>query len=89
MTIENMTILNGSDFEEEIKVDVEFDYDPAEPETNFYANVGIYEVRRVDNNAELCLMPDEEDRIEVELLEISSENEREACYHAVNGWERY
>lgn len=84
------TILNGDDsMEEEIKVEVEFDYDSAEPETGYHASVEIYEVRRIDNNAELCLMPDEEDRIQVELLEQADKNEAEARYHAVHGWERY
>ena len=89
MTTINLDILNGELIEEEIEVQVEFDYDAAEPETGYHASVGIYEVRRVDNNAELCLLPVEEDRIEVELLEQASAKESEARYHAVNGWERY
>jgi len=68
---------------DEIEIEVEFDYDPAEPDVGIMSdNASIYEVRRVDNDAELCLLPKIKEELEEELCERAEENRQEqSAYH--------
>lgn len=74
--------------DEEIEIEICFDYQPEEKQTWDYpgcsAGVEINEVTRVDNGAELCLLPREQESIEEQLV-IQSEENREAH----NQYKRY
>ena len=72
---------------DEIEIEVEFDYDPAEPDVGIMSdNASIYEVRRVDNDAELCLLPDTKAELEEELCERAEENRQEAIAYRKYGY---
>jgi len=78
MSTETLHIEN---VDEEIEIEVEFDYEPDEAMTRDYpgatASADIYEVRRTDNGVEICLLPNEKERIEEILVEQGRENEEE------------
>lgn len=75
--------------EDEIDVEVAFDFNPHEPRTWDYpgcgASLDIYEVIVCDTGAEVCLMKDEEERIRVELLEAYDE-ERTHDKYTIRGY---
>jgi hypothetical protein len=73
--MEKFTIKNCMD---EIEIEVEFDYDPAEPEVGIMTdNASIYEVRRTDNDTELCLLQKIQKELEEELCERAYEYRQE------------
>jgi hypothetical protein len=63
--------------EDEIEVNIYFDFQPYEAQTWDYpgcdASADIYEVIVCETGAEVCLLKDEEERIRVELLEAYEE----------------
>lgn len=65
---------------EEIEVEVNFDFQPAERRTWNYpgcdASLDICEIRRTDNGAELFLLKEHEDDMAEELLEDYREQRR-------------
>ena len=83
-----LTFENG-DYDEEIEVEVEFDYEPSEAMTRHYPgcdeSVSIYEIKRVDNGAELFLIDND---LEVELSEkILDELHQEADEREIDRYE--
>ena len=87
MSTETLHIEN---VDEEIKVEVEFDYEPEEAKSWDYpgatASAFICEVIRVDNGAEICLLPKEKDRIEEILLDNESEKAEEKRQYKKYGY---
>lgn len=77
-------------YEEEIEIEVSFDFQPYEPMTRHYpgcdASCDIYEVVRADNGTELCLLPKEQERFEEELCDRAEENRREAISYRKYGY---
>lgn len=78
MSFDKLHIENGQD---EIHIEVEFDYEPDEAMTRDYpgatADASIYEVTNLDNGSEICLLPKEQERIEEILVERGRENAEE------------
>ena len=79
-------------WEFEIDVEVYFDYTPEE-ESGMYsagsnAAVDIYAVHRVDNGAEICLMPEEQERLEEEILCESHDHHMDLAYGDPYEWVR-
>ncbi len=58
--------------EDEIEVEISFDFQPDEPMTRHYpgcsASLDIYEVKLVETGAEICFLKDFESSMEEELL---------------------
>ena len=83
-----LTFENG-DYGEEIEVEVSFDYQPAEAMTWDYPgcneSVEIYEVKRVDNGAELFIIDND---LEIEFCEkILDELHTEADEREIDRYE--
>jgi hypothetical protein len=78
MPTETLHIENA---EEEIEIEVEFDYEPDEAMTRDYpgatASASIYEVTNLENGSEICLLPKVQEQIEEDLVEKGRENEEE------------
>lgn len=87
MSFDKLHIENGQD---EIHIEVEFDYEPEEAKSWDYpgatASAYICEVTRVDNGAEICLLPKEKDRIEEILLDNESEKAEEKRQYKKYGY---
>ena len=70
--------LHIENVDEEIEIEVSFDYQPEENQTRDYpgcsADVEINEVIVVDSGAEICLLPKELERISEDLLIQTQEN---------------
>jgi len=73
--------LHIENVDEEIEVEVEFDYEPDEAQTWDYpgatASTVICEVINLQNGSEICLLPKEQERIEEWLVENEREKEEE------------
>ena len=73
--------LHIENVDEEIEIEVEFDYEPDEEKSWDYpgatASAYICEVTNLENGSEICLLPKEQERIEEWLVEKVRENEEE------------
>lgn len=74
-------IENGQD---EIEIEADFDYEPEEPMERHYPGCSesavITEVRIADTDIELCLLPDEQEKLEEKLLEWIADERDYANY---------
>lgn len=73
--------------EEEIEIEVHFDYDRAEPLVGIMSDsASIYEVRRADNDAEICLLPNVQRELEDEICELAEEYRQEQIAYRKYGY---
>lgn len=86
----NQETLHIENVDEEIEIEVYFDFQPEERMTRHYPgcdpSVEICEVIRADNGVELCLLPDEQERIEEILVEKAEENRQEQIAYRKYGY---
>jgi len=83
-------ILYIENVDEEIEIEVSFDFNPPEKMTRHYpgsdASCEICEVVRTDNGAELFLLPEEQERLEEVLLEKTLEKLEEQAEYKKYGY---
>ena len=71
-------------YDEEIEIEVFFDYDPYEPMTRHYPGcdeqVSIYEVKLTESGEEICLLPETLSEVESQILDWIHEEREYAKY---------
>lgn len=72
-----ITLCNG--FDEEIQIEVEYDYQPFEHMTRDYPGcpeeATIFSTTIIETGEEICLMPETEKELSKKILEIINEGE--------------